>query len=460
VRLPIDRVFTVKGFGTVVTGTLVSGTIHGEQELVVLPRGLPVKIRGVQVHGRAAETATAGNRVALNLGGVEVGDLERGDTLCARGAFDPSRRLDVLIDLLPDARALKHGSRVRFHAGTSELLGRVALAGSRSGAGLPAELRSGDSAFARIRLEAPAVLTRGDRFILRAYSPPVTIGGGVVLDPDPPRGAIRTAAARERFTRLDPANADRDAAIEQFLVERGGRGLARPALIARGGRSPAEAIAAWDRLVSGARAVGVGDLLVSTPTIAELSAALLAAIGEHHRKQPLSDGLPREEARARIFGRADPAVFDFAIAQLVGQHKLVARDRLALPSHHVSLTPEEARAYETLEGLFRNAKLAPPDTAAAAAVAGVTPAIADRMVKLLLRERKLVKVDTLVFHAEALDILKSEVRGLKGTGPQVRVDVASFKDRYGISRKYAIPLLEYLDRERVTRRVGDARVVL
>ena len=459
VRLPIDRVFTVKGFGTVVTGTLVSGTITPEQELIVLPRGLPAKVRGIQVHGRGAHAAVAGNRVALNLGGVEVADLQRGDTLCGPGGFEPSRRIDALIDLLPDAKPLKHGARVRFHHGTSELLGRVALSSLQGSAGTHSELPPEGSAFARVRLESPAVLTRGDRFIVRAYSPPVTIGGGVVLDPLPPRGGIRTAAARERFVRLDPGNADRDAALVEFIAERGGHGLSKTALISRAGLAPDEAAAAVHRLIAAGRATGVDDLLVAPAVLADLSAKLLEAVREHHRAQPLSDGLPREEARERIFARASPPVFDYVLADLVARRLLVARDRLALEGHHVSLTPEETKAYDALDVVFREAKLSPPDGAGAAAAAGIAAGVAERMLKLLLRQRRLVKIDTLLFHAEALETLKADVRQLKAGGRR-RVDVAAFKDRFGISRKYAIPLLEYLDRERVTRRVGDAREVL
>ena len=224
VRLPIDRVFTVKGFGTVATGTLVSGRIRDEQDLELLPAGRRVKVRGVQVHGEHASSAGAGNRVALNLAGVEVGDLARGDTLATPDVFDASRRLDVAVDLLADARPLKHGARVRFHHGTSELLGRVAIAGPRGDAGTPSEVQPGASAYARIRLEAAAVVTRADRFILRAYSPPVTIGGGTVLDPHPPRGAIRTPAGLARFATLDTSDADR--AIAALVEERGAPAVA------------------------------------------------------------------------------------------------------------------------------------------------------------------------------------------------------------------------------------------
>ncbi len=459
-RLPIDRVFSVKGFGTVVTGTLVSGAIGQDDALRVLPKDREAKVRGVQVHGRKEARAEAGHRVAVNLGGVEVGDLARGDTLCTAGAFEPTRRVDAALDVIADAHALRHGARVRFHQGTTELLGRVAIAAARRGAGTPAEIVPGGSAYVRIRLEAPAVLTRGDRFIVRAYSPPVTIGGGTVLDPLPPRSGIRNPAAIERFRRLD-ADADpstaADRAILAFLEERGGAGLSRSALTTRAGLSRPTAAAAVERLTREGRAAQVADLLVAPEVVRALSEQLLAALGGHHDANPLAEGMPREEARERIFGRAAPAVFEHVIGELSAARKIVATDRLALVSHRVSLSPEEARAQEAIERLFVEAGLAPPDEAAVVAATNVPAAIVERVAKLLVRQKRLVKVDTLLFHADALARLKADVRGLKG---QAGVDVPAFKERYGITRKYAIPLLEYLDRERVTRRVGNARVVL
>lgn len=459
-RLPIDRVFSVKGFGTVVTGTLVSGAIREETELVVLPRDVTVKVRGVQVHGHAAAEAVAGNRVAVNLGGADVADLARGDTLCEPGAFEPTRRLDVVINLLADVRPLRHGARVRFHHGTTELLGRVAIAGDREEIGRTAEIAAGRSAYARIRLEGPAVLTRGDRFILRSYSPSITIGGGVVIDPHPPRAGIRNAAAQVRFRRLDaagPAEAVLDSALVAFVDERGAAGLSRDALVSRAGLSRAAADAAAGRLTRDGRALPVGDLLVAPGVIQDLSAGLLAALNMHHESQPLSEGLPREEARERLFGRAAPAVFEYVLTELARERKIVARDRLARVGHQVSLSAEESQAHAAIERLFREAGLAPPDAATVAALLNVPAAVADRMAALLLRQKTLVKLDALLFHTDALARLKADVRGLS---TNARVDVSAFKERYGITRKFAIPLLEYLDRERVTRRVGDSRVVL
>jgi selenocysteine-specific elongation factor len=459
-RLPIDRVFSIKGFGTVVTGTLVSGRLSADDEVAILPRDLRAKVRGLQVHGHSESAAGAGRRVAINLGGVELADVARGDVLCTPGAFEPTRRFDVAIDLLGDTRPLRHGARIRFHHGTSEILGRVALSAVR-GTDVPAaEIGAGASAYARLRLEAPAVLTRGDRFIVRAYSPPITIGGGVVADPQPPRGPIRTASGRERLRQLDPSLKQEQDVVAAFVEERAAMGLPISALVSRAGLSPRAAHSMTDALERAGRIRRVGELLVASAVLDERGKRLLSALEAHHAAQPLSDGIPREEARDRVVGRAAPAVFDFLVDALVAAGKIVARDRLALAGHRISLSPEEARAQEALEQVYRVAALAPPDLKSAAAGAGLEATVADRIGRLLVRQKSLVKLDELLFHADALAALKADVKGLKsGSGP-AKVDVAGFKERYGISRKYAIPLLEYLDRERVTRRVGDSRIVL
>jgi selenocysteine-specific elongation factor len=308
-----------------------------------------------------------------------------------------------------------------------------------------------------VRLEAPAVLTRGDRFILRQYSPAVTIAGGRVIDPVPARTPIRTPAAAARFARLNASDAE---AVMVFVEGRRGAGLSIDALARRAGITPAEVTRVSGELARAGRVAAVGREVFGAAQVAALEQQLLSAVAEEHRANPMSEGLPREEARERVFGHASPALFDDVLARLVGAGKLAGRDRLAQPGRGVSLTPEEARAQETLDRVFRSAGLAPPDLAGAASAAGVAPAVADRISKLLIRQKTLVKVDTLIFHAAALEQLKQEVKALKGQGPQAKVDVAGFKERYGVSRKYAIPLLEWLDRERVTRRVGDARVVL
>ncbi len=446
VRLPIDRVFSMKGFGTVVTGTLVSGELRQDAELISAPSGKRVKVRGLQVHGRPAESVGPGHRVAANLGGVDVADLTRGDTLVPPGAIMPTRRFDAVIERLGPAGALKQGARVRFHHGTAEILGRVSLSDP-------------DGADVRIRLERPAVLIRGDRFILRAYSPPTTIAGGEVLDPQPPRAGIRTDAGRTRFQRI-AAGVAIDTLAAALVAESGVAGFPRTSLWTRAGVAPQNADALVARLEAGGAAEDLGDVLVAPAALDALAQDVLRDLEAHHAAQPLSAGMPREELRSKRFARAHDAVFGAVLDRLAAGGRVAGRDRVALSSHRVQLTPDEARARATLIRLFADAGLRPPLASDVPRAAALDPPLADRMIKLLLRERVLIKIDELVFHTDALARLKADVLRLKAAGGAARVDVASFKEKYGISRKFAIPLLEYLDRERVTRRQGDTRVVL
>jgi selenocysteine-specific elongation factor len=466
-RLPIDRVFSMKGFGTVVTGTLVSGQIAADEEIAVKPGDRHIKVRGVHVHGERQPRAIAGQRAAINLGGIDVHELTRGQNLVASDAFEETRLADAMIEVLDGARPLKHGARVRFHQGTAELLGRVAVIGPVGADRVVPSIAPGSRAFVRLRLEAPAVLTRGDRYIVRAYSPPVTIAGGIVLDPAPPRTAIRTETALERCRRLafdpmldDPAEAQRRAAVA-LIDDAGARGLAVAAFMTRIGVRPADVQSRVAELVADGRALVAGDVLVAPSISRRLNDAISAALTEHHRVDPLSEGIPREELRVRLFGRGHPAIFDRALDDLAAANRIVVRDRVGLASHRLELTPEEDRVREVIARAYRDAGLKPPDLATIVTDARLPPAVADRIVKLLQRQKVLVRVDTLVFHDEALKGLKAEVAAIKASaGAGARIDVATFKERFGVSRKFAIPLLEYLDRERLTRRVGDSRLIL
>jgi selenocysteine-specific elongation factor len=479
VRMPIDRAFSVRGFGTVVTGTLLSGRVGVDDELALLPGDRRVKVRGVQVHGETAALGQAGQRVALNLGGIDLDEIGRGDSLLTPGTLTPTRMLDARLQVVSSVGALRHGARVRFHQGTSETLGRVAVAvvlgahrpgeadrlgdiAAGPGAGA-SEVPGGADAYVRLRLEAPAVLSRGDRFILRAYSPPVTVAGGVVLDPHPARGAIRTEAARARFERLDPGSAGGhaadDRAVSTFVAEAGAAGFDTPSLVSRAGLDPGTVDEVIGRLVHAGSAVRAGAVLLTPAAIDALASGVLKRLTDHHRAEPLSEGMPREEVRERIFARAGEGVFDAVIARLQQDGTVVGRDRLALASHRVSLTPEEEQARQVFELAFRTAGLKPPDLREVAQAHGIRDGVQDRVVKLLVRQKTLARLDTMLFHQEALDALKRDLGALKAAAPDGRaaIDVGTFKERYGLSRKYAIPLLEYLDRERLTRRVGDVR---
>ena len=449
-RLPIDRVFSIRGFGTVVTGTLVAGRIRPDEELLLLPSQRPVKVRGIQVHGASCVEVMAGQRAAVNLSGVEVADIQRGETLTAPAAVTVTRRVDVRVELLPSARPLRHGARIRFHQGTRELQARVAVSAG------PA-VAPGATGFARVHLEAPSALVRGDRFILRTYSPPATIGGGTVLDPAPPRRGVRTPAAAARFEKLAGEDAD---AVQATVDEAGLAGLPLAQLHGRAGVPWSGRDAVLRDLITAGRSVVLGESLFPSARLEAARERVLATVKDHHARHPLDEGVPREELRERLFSGGAAAAFEHVIGTLVKAGHLVARDRVALRGHSLALTDEEARTRDAMVAMFEHAALAPPDGADLAARVGVKKEVVDRVAGLLVRQKVLVRVGDLLFHESALRRLKDEVRALKADHATDRIDVGAFKDRYQVSRKYAIPLLEFLDRERVTRRVGDSRQIL
>jgi len=453
-RLPIDRAFSMKGFGTVVTGTLVAGRIGVDDELIVQPGGRLVKVRGVQVHGRPSGEAVAGQRTAINLGGVEVGDVSRGETLLTPDTLSVTRRIDAEIDLLRSAKPLRHGARVRVHNGTAEVLGRVSIAGTSS------EIAAGAGEVVRIRLEAPAVLTRGDRFIIRAYSPPITIGGGIVIDAAPTRPGVRSAEGKSALERLRIGGGE-TAALFAMIDGAGLAGVAKWSLVSRAGVPPIRMQSTLQELAP-LGVVVAGDRLLAAPHLKKAADRVLALVAAAHKANAMSDGLPREEAREKIFARVSPAIFEKAIDDLKAAKALVGTERLALPTHKASVTGADDQVRAAIIEAYRAGGLKPPDAAAIESSVKAPRPIVEKVTALLLREKVLVKLDTIVFHAAALQRLKEEVTALKDGAPGGRatVDVTAFKDRYGVSRKYAIPLLEFLDRERVTRRTGDVRLIL
>ena len=462
-RLPIDRAFTVRGFGTVVTGTLVSGHLKVDDALDVLPAGRRGRVRGLQVHGQACQNATAGQRVAVNLSNIEVKELARGDSLVETDGLEVTRRLDGTLRLLGSAAPLKHGARVRFHAGTSETMARVSMA-SRVDDGPDAEpisrLEPGDEAYVRVRLERPVALTRGDRFVLRAYSPPVTIAGGHVLDPAPGRGRLRTRAGVARLGRLN--STDPGDTVAALVTDSGPRGLSVDRLTPRAGVAPGDVASLVAALEAAGRVQQVGSRLLTPDAVSALGTAVTGWVGGYHEGHPLEAGLPREEARERFSHLASTEVFDEIVRVLVEKGSLTARDHLALADHQVAFSAEEERASGLIEQRFKAAGLTPPEMALVAEENGIEPEVAESMLKYLVRSGVLVRLESQHYHASCLEELKSDVRARKLETPEARseIDVATFKERYGVSRKYAIPLLGFLDRERVTRRVGNVRLVL
>jgi selenocysteine-specific elongation factor len=439
-RLPIDRAFSMRGFGTVVTGTLVSGTVRLEQEVDLHPAGRRIRVRGIQVHGTSAVQATAGQRTALNIAGVETSELNRGMLLAEAGRFQPTRQIDCAFDLLPSAKPLKHRAPVHFHAGTAEVEAEVRrLRGTDP-------LRPGTHDYVRFLLSEPLLLLPGDRFIVRMFSPVVTIGGGVVLDIRAPR-----RAPLERLRILETAPAAERLAL---LVRESRYGMGMPELVARTGMLESDI----------QKAAGAAQLLtLHSPQFWVLdrgwAAGQLEAMHEtlkqFHRGNPLVSGLSKEELRGKQLPGAPPGLLD----ALLGLSKtLIAEgETVRLVSHKISLKQDEEEASAKIESAFRAAGLAVPSMPEVLAKSGVEPSRARSILQLLLRDKKLVKVsDELVFHTEALQSLRLLLAKRKGQ----KFAVPEFKEWTGVSRKYAIPLLEFLDRERVTRREGDARTVL
>ncbi len=446
-RLPIDRVFTMKGFGTVVTGTLISGTIRRDEELEVFPSGRKVRVRGVQVHGQPANAAVAGQRTALNLAGASTEDLSRGMTLAPPATYTTTCRVDVQLSLLPAApRPLKSRMRVHFHSNTMETVAEIALHASK-------QLAPGAQALARLKLPEMALLLSGDRFILRQFSPVVTIGGGVVLDSAP----IPRMTELENFLQVLAAS-DPEAMTKARIARRGPAGIAMSRLIAETGWTKNLLEARLAQALKEGRVLRIGDLFADAPAMARLQLAIVSSVEGFHRKNSLVSGIAKEVLREQV--KVPSEVFSSALDLLVREKKIeVAGDVVRLPGHGVLMKDEEAESKKKIEDAFAVAGLKVPALHEVLAGLKIDKVRAQKIVTLLLRDKMLVKIsDELVFHRSALEELRRLITTQKLKSP--KMDVAKFKELTGVSRKYAIPLLEYLDRERVTRRVGDVREIL
>ncbi len=439
-RLPVDRSFVLKGFGTVVTGTLVSGTLAPGDEVEVFPSGKRGRVRSLQVHHREVPQAVAGQRTAVNLQGLERGEVPRGATLTTRGALISTRRLIAEVELLPgiEPRHLE-GGQVRLHQGTAERNARLHPLGRDAPEGLMS-----------VRLDEPALLVPGDRFILRLPAPVHTIGGGVVLDSRPPRRLSDDQRARLRDT--DPVEA------AGLRLERAGfRGASPGALAAELGRSAAEIDQIVQRLAEQQSARVFAGQAFSGPTWERVRQQVVEVLTAFHRDEPLRPGISREELRGRISGEI-PLDGWRGMLELLQQEGVVRLEGewVGSSEHRVELSDaDEARVAE-LEARFREAGLDP------LAPADVLQAGDDRdgrLIEWLFLQGRLLKLpDGRVLHADAEADLLARLREYRQTSS--RIDVGAFKELAGVSRKNAIPLLEHLDSRRKTRRIGNMREIL
>lgn len=455
-RLPIDRAFTMRGFGAVVTGTLIAGEIAEGEELELLPAATRVRVRGVQVHSSSVGRAVAGQRTAINLGGVEAAAIERGMVLAPVGRLRPTGAFDAHVNLLVTApRPLRSRQRVRVHIGAAEVLARVRVLAEGG------EIKPGASGVVQLRTETSIVGVLGDRFILRSYSPQATIGGGLILDPFPSRHRAREiAGARARLETLSQGDRARQLAI--FVAGAGGQGLRRADVAARTawGDEAIEA-AAREALAAGA-IVDAEGILLGRKSLDDLKLLVIREVAVHHQREPLLRGLAKEVLRERVFAHAPMEVFRAVLSALEKEDALVAEKEIVrLREHTRELSVADAGLRDRLERIYQDAGLAAPSLNEALEHAGAAGPQGRKILQMLIDSDRLVRVSgEMLFHRAALDELTRRVRDYGARQSDRSIDVAAFKDLAGISRKYAIPLLEYLDRQRVTRREGDRRIVL
>jgi len=447
-RLPIDRVFTIRGFGTVVTGTLVAGVARVGDRVEVLPEEVETRVRSLQVHGASVDFAEAGTRVAMNLAGVDLEEIDRGSVAAPPGVYEPTLALDARLDVLESCpREVRNRTRVRVYLGTAEVLARMNLLDADA-------LEPGQSGLVQLRLESPTIAAKGDRYVVRLYSPMETIGGGSIIDPAPSR--------HRRFNEQVLANlAVKEMGTPEELVaeavQRAGLAPVAPAAAALQLAMPAEEVAS---LVAGLKERG--DLVeieagrfLHRHRLDAAAHLVTGTLSEFHAAQPMRAGMSREELRSRLSRQVDAKGFNLVLTRVEAEGLVAAEGgRVRLASHEPQLTPEQRRVADAFEsGLLADPFNAPSYDELRA---GLPPKAAQEVWDALLGNGVIVRISEGVFlHRKAVEQAIEQVRAYLAENRQVTA--AQFRDLLGTSRKYAVPLMEYLDAQRVTRRLGDVR---
>jgi selenocysteine-specific elongation factor len=452
-RLPIDRVFTVAGFGTVVTGTLLDGELHLGQELEVQPGGLRTRVRGLQSHRKKLETIPAGTRTAVNLTGLAVEDLRRGQVLAAPGSLKPTRAVDARLRLIRDAHPIRHNTQVSFHTGAAETLAKLALLDRD-------ELQPGEEAWVQLRLQDEVALARGDLFVLRLPSPSMTIGGGSIVESHARRHRRRQATVLQQLEVL--AEGTPDEIVLERLRTREPTDV--DSLVTRAGLPAAETRAAIARLVdahevllldgaNGSTRIDGRAFVATTSGWQRLSEQVTETLGGFHRRYPLRRGLPKEELRTRL--GAEPRLFVRELERLKADG-VATEDGpfVRLTSHTVTFSAEEATQIAELIDILREAAVSPPDRPDLEAELGISSELVDA----LLAQGRLVEVAAgLLYDRETLAAIVERIRqDIQANGPRT---VAQIRDLLDASRKYTLALVNYTDEHKLTRRVGDERVL-
>jgi selenocysteine-specific elongation factor len=450
-RLPIDRVFTLRGIGTVVTGTLWSGTVSVEDTLELLPRGLSVRVRNLQVHGSERGTAFAGERVAVNLAGVAKKDLCRGDVLATTGWLKPTYMIDAEVQILGEwKRPLKRASRLRFHHGTREVLFRI----------YPLEtdiIEPPDRLAAQLRLENHAVCAPGDRFVIRSYSPVTTIGGGTVIDPHPTKHRQKDSGAVEALLKLEKGGPEQ---VVEVHLSRSGEPVGARALVLASGLPPSQVERGLCDLASDGRAVVFGEgesaRYVSAPAFGDAAGRVLETLRDFHRDKPLSSGMDKETLRKKALSGWESKAAEQLFETLSRRSELETEgNRVRLPGSSASLDKVQEGLLEDMVTEIRSRPVTPPTVSELSGELGERRETVEDLLALALRDGRVTRVSPeLYFSSDAIDEVKEKLESAVG---DAGITVSDFRKLIGTTRKYALPLLEYFDRSRFTLRVGDLR---
>jgi selenocysteine-specific elongation factor len=453
-RLPIDRAFSMRGFGTVATGTLTSGDIQKDQEIELIPGGLKAKVRGLQVHGAMTNRAIAGQRTAVNLQGIDLAQVERGMVIAPPNIFRSTRILDVHLMLLPSAKPLKNLIKVRFHQGTIEVLARVALLGQDV-------LAPGESGYAQLRLDSPVFCLHGDAFIIRQFSPTITIGGGIILHPNPSKHKSTDKQTLAALQGLDQG--DLREKIPILLATDVKRAMNLNELNSLLGLPSQDLIKICSDLAKSGKLVMLpapAPIFVLPHVVESLKKETLEQIQAFLKENPLQKGISREELRKRFYDDLPLEVFRYCLDELVGKKKIsILEEAVSLYGREVQLTSEGQQIRQTIESLFQKAGFQPPLISEIQSSISANPEEIRRIFFWMIKEKILIRLsEDLVYHRTTLEFIKNQIKG-KFT-PGTKFGVAEFKELFDITRKHAIPLLEYLDRDKFTRRLGNDRILL
>jgi selenocysteine-specific elongation factor len=451
-RLPIDRVFTMKGFGTVITGTLLSGTVSQDQEVDIIPKSITTKVRGIQSHNQAAQRAVAGQRTAVNLQGVEKDQLSRGDTIVTRGFFKTTRNVDCSLTMLPQAlRSIRTGTRIRFYNNTQEAIGRATLVGSQ-------ELNPGDEGYVQFRLEQPVLIQHGDRFIIRFYSPMETMGGGMVLNPHPRRH--RNVSMQDSVRNLGIL--EKGILDERLAVLIAGKALAgmeEAEVIGSIAADKAEVTAALAALAQKKLIVRVDNLFVHTSHLLTLEQKVLSLIADFHKANSLKPGIDKEEVKGLIKLRLHPKALGMAIDGLIRKKQIESDgSKLKLPGFRPAVGKDQELYKDRIVEAIRKGGSQPPVREEFPALFGITDKDAKDLLRLLAAEGRVIRInDSLYLDKTVLETIKADL--MKFLQDKKEIIVAEFRDLAKTSRKFAVPILEYFDSQKFTQRVGDKRVL-